>query len=390
MAQIAASLAGLPSGRQEARGAVFGRAGTWLLLAGAAGVVLSLLWDFSWESTIGIDLTWSAPHSANYLAVAMLGMSALGLIWVFSAWQPESGVRLAGLSAPVGAWLAMWGAVAFAGSVLFDRWWQSAYGLSAGIWHPPQLCKAASFFAVLVGAWLVWLNQWNRSGETDRFALIGLRFSAGLVLCMITVVSLVWNYPNRQHTAWFCQIGCATYPIVLMATVVAGGREFPATASALAYVLVLCTMTWLLPLFPGTPQTGPIYNRLEHLMPPPFPLLLPAPALGLDLLNNKFSWLGGRFKTWAQAVAGGLVFCSLFIATQWCFSDFLLSEDSANWFFAGGGEHWPFFLKLTPAARRAFWQEDLDWAGLLIALALAVAATRIGLWLGAWMRRLKR
>jgi hypothetical protein len=149
-------------------------------------------------------------------------------------------------------------------------------------------------------------------------------------------------------------------------------------------------MTWLLPLFPGTPQTGPIYNRLEHLMPPPFPLLLPIPALGLDLVNQRFFWIGGRFKTWGHALASGLMFCGLFITTQWVFSDFLLSDDAANWFFAGGGEHWPFFLKISPVARRTFWNEDLNWNGFLIALGLSIAATRIGLWLGAWMRKLKR
>jgi hypothetical protein len=390
MTQCAANLADVASVRQEARGAVLVRVWAWLLLAGAAGVVLSLLWDFSWESTIGIDLVWSAPHSANYAAAALVGMSALGLIGAFSAWQPGSGVRLAGLSAPLGAWLAMWGAVAFFGSVLFDRWWQSAYGLSAGIWHPPQICKAASFFAMLAGAWLVWVRQWNLAEEAERLPRVGLAFSAGLVLCMVTVVTLVSIYPNRQHTAWFCQVGCATYPIVLVAMAAAGGRGFPASWSALAYVCVLCSMTWLLPLFPGTPQTGPIYNRLEHLMPPPFPLLLPIPALGLDLVNQRFFWIGGRFKTWTHAFAGGLMFCGLFITAQWVFSDFLLSEDATNWFFAGGGEHWPFFLKISPVARRTFWNEDLTLNGFLIALGLSIAATRIGLWLGAWMRKLKR
>src|SRR5262245_957749 len=52
-----------------------------LLLIAAALVPISLLWDFSWESTVGIDLFWSWPHVATYLAVAFAGSIALTLVF---------------------------------------------------------------------------------------------------------------------------------------------------------------------------------------------------------------------------------------------------------------------------------------------------------------------
>jgi hypothetical protein len=42
--------------------------------------------------------------------------------------------------------------LAFGTALGFDRWWQSAYGLEAGIWHPPQWLKASSFFALVLAA----------------------------------------------------------------------------------------------------------------------------------------------------------------------------------------------------------------------------------------------
>ena len=49
-----------------------------LLVLAALGVPISLLWDFSWESTIGIDLVWAAPHLASYAVMALAGGAVLG------------------------------------------------------------------------------------------------------------------------------------------------------------------------------------------------------------------------------------------------------------------------------------------------------------------------
>src|SRR5205823_5659357 len=99
--------------------------------------------DFSWESTIGVDLVWSPPHTLTYLAIGFAGLAALALIFQSSrsAAGENSGIKLAGLTAPLGAWVCVWGALAFGAATLFDRWWQSNYGLVAGLWHPPQIAK---------------------------------------------------------------------------------------------------------------------------------------------------------------------------------------------------------------------------------------------------------
>jgi hypothetical protein len=54
------------------------------MIAACAGVVLSLVWDFSWESTVGVDRVWAPPHLATALAVALAGLTAIGQIAKFS------------------------------------------------------------------------------------------------------------------------------------------------------------------------------------------------------------------------------------------------------------------------------------------------------------------
>ncbi len=366
----------------------------WLLLAAAVGVPVSLVWDFSWESTVGIDLVWAPAHTATYLAVALAGLTAVGLVFATTRARAD-GVRLGRLRAPLGAWVTGWGAVGFATAFLFDRWWQSSYGLSAGIWHPPQIFKAVAFFAVVAGVWLFCLHQQSQAALNSRRSAGAMTFAiaGGCVLALITVITLVSIYPNRQHSASFYQLACGTYPIVLTALATAGQVRFPATVASLAYLAILCPMVWLLPLFPAQPQVAPIYNPLDHLMPPPFPLLLFFPATALDALLRMFPWPAHRFRPWLQSVAAGLAFFTVFFAVQWVFAEFLLTDLADNRFFAGGGQHWPFFLKINPSARVEFWntpQDEMNFTSAVVAIALAVVATRVGLWAGAWMKRAQR
>lgn len=331
-----------------------GFSATFLLRCAAASMVLSLLWDYSWESTVGIDLAWSPPHVATYLAVVVAAMSAL---------------VIARRARSIGALVVLWGALAFVTAVLFDRWWQSAYGLAAGIWHPPQILKAAAFFAIVLGAW--WVAPFRA-------------LAAANVLALIHVVALPVTFANRQHGAAFFEIACGACPLVMVACTT-GVRPFAALRAALGYMLLVGAMVWLLPVFPASPMTGPIFNPRDHLLPPPFPLLLVGPALVLDwMLRGRPAPLR-RFEELSRAAEAGLAFFVIFVAVQWVFAGFLLSPAADNWFFAGGGRHWPFFLEIHPSAKSAFWpKKDAEFTlgRALIALGLAMFSSLLGLWFG--------
>lgn len=125
-------------------------------------------------------------------------------------------------------------------------------------------------------------------------------------------------------------------------------------------------MVWLLPLFPGQSLTSPIHNPMDHLMPPQFPLLLVAPAMAIDLVRRSAGWARSWKSEIGLALAAGLVFVAAFLPAQWWFAAFLLSPAADNGFFAGGGRHWPFFLKIDDA-RVMFWRggdDALTWPAL--------------------------
>jgi len=406
-----------------AKPSVYPQKALYLMLLGAAGIPLSLIWDYSWECTIGVDLFWGPPHTATYISVALAGLGALSLIV-----KREPGIRIGFLSGPVGAWITAWGAVAFVASVLFDRWWQGAYGLGAGIWHPPQICKAVSFFAILAGTWAYCAIAQNRQQgrfkngartalsacsrnrpniHADKavrapfFALLesplaqryGYVFATSLLLALINVVSVTGSYANRQHSGWFYEVACASYSLVLVAAAVSAQVRFPATMASVIYMGLWCGMVWLLPLFAAKPLTAPVYNSLDHMMPPPFPLLLVAPAIAVDLLLSYRSWPRGWVASWLKAGITGMVFGGIFVLIQWFFSEFLLSDAAKNWIFAGGGEHWPFFLKIPAQARQVFWSsagDELNESSFLLTLFLAAASARLGLWVGQWLKGLRR
>jgi hypothetical protein len=322
----------------------------------AALVPASLLWDYAWESTVGIDRVWAPPHVLTYAAMLLAAGAGLGL------WR-ESGGRDARLAGG----LALWGALAYLTAFIFDRWWQASYGLIAGIWPPPQMLKAAAFAAVAIGAWC------------------GHRAGAGLALTLAGVLTLALNFPNRQHAAPFYLVSCTVYPLLLAAACAGGGGRFPATAAALIYTLLHGAAVWVLPHVPGGPEVAPIYHPRSTLLPPPFPLLLVAPALGMDLLLRVFP----SASLVRRAAEGGLAFFVIFVAVQWPFAAFLLSPASEGWLFAGGGQHWPFFLKIAPEARTAFWIEpgDIFTLGRAAAAAgLAVLSVRLGLALGVRLK----
>jgi polyferredoxin len=95
------------------------------------------------------------------------------------------------------------------------------------------------------------------------------------------------------------------------------------------------------------------------------------------------------------AIGAGTAFLALFLVAQWFFSAFLISHSAENWFFAGD-RHWGYRENIGDW-RSKFWSETnpqwnrpLTAKGLLAALGLSIAASRVGLWLGNWMAKVRR
>ena len=372
----------------------------WAVLAGGTSIAIGILWDISWHRTIGRDTFWTPAHLAIYLGGLLGGLTCGWLVirtTFFGTHQERAAaVRLWGFHAPFGAWVTIWGTLAMLTSAPFDNWWHNAYGVDVKILSPPHTVLALGMWAVVLGALMLLLREQNLAppGQAEPGSRLFL-YASGLVIVMSSVFLIERSWPNQQRTGIFYQMSAATFPVYLLGLARASKFRWGATLIALTYMAIVAVMAWILPLFPGHPRLGPIRNPVTHFVPLPFPLLLVVPALGIDLARY---WIGqdrSWRRDWLLVLLAGSLFFGLFLVTQWFFSAFLISRAAENWFFAAD-RHWG-YREGAGQWHRQFWSEvnpaqnsPLTIRKTLVALALSIVASRVGLWLGNWMARVRR
>lgn len=365
------------------------------LLFGSTSIIVGLLWDISWHMSIGRDTFWTPAHMAIYLGGVLAGISggwlALGTTFGGTPEARAVAVRFWGFRAPLGAWVAIWGALAMLTSAPFDDWWHNAYGLDVKIISPPHSVLAAGMIAIQIGAMLLALAWQNRAREERpegaRPLEIAFLYAAGVILLMLATMLMEYVYPNDQHAARFYKVTAAAFPVLLVAVARASRLRWAATLTAAFYMAIALAMVWILPLFPAQPMLAPINNPIDRMVPPLFPMLLVVPALALDLVF----WRAGKRSRWWLAPVLAAVFVAVFFVTQWSFSSFQLSPAARNRFFVGDMQ-WTY--SNTPGPwQHEFWdlEEDPVTPGTLgRALLLATGSSLVGLGWGAWMARVKR
>jgi hypothetical protein len=126
---------------------------------------------------------------------------------------------------------------------------------------------------------------------------------------------------------------------------------------------------------------------VTHFIPWEFPLLLVVPAFVTDLILQRTNDL----RPLLRAPIAGAVFLATFVAAQWPFASFLMTERARNWFF---GAHYLDFS--TPPrsayARFVFAARDGSplWRGLLIATIVSIVMMWLGIHAGRAMQRVRR
>ena len=370
------------------------------VLAGGTSIALGILWDISWHRTIGRDTFWTPAHIAIYLGGLLGGLTCGWLVirttFFSTAEAQRAAVRLWGFRGPFGAWVTIWGTLAMLTSAPFDNWWHNAYGVDVKILSPPHTVLALGMWAVVLGALMLLLREQNlaHAGNTEPGKHLFL-YASGLVVVMSSVFLIEKSWPNQQHTGAFYELSAATFPIYLLGLARASKFRWGATWIALVYMGIVAAMAWVLPLFPGQPRLGPIRNPVTHFVPLPFPLLLVVPALGIDLARFWIGQGGSCRRDWLLVLVAGTLFFALFLVTQWFFSAFLINAAADNWFFAAD-RHWG-YREGAGQWHHQFWSEvnptqnpPLTLNKALVALALSIGASRLGLWLGNWMARVRR
>ncbi len=363
------------------------------MLVGSTSIVVGLLWDISWHMTIGRDTFWTPAHLAIYLGGVLAGLCCgwLALKTTFAGSEAERAVavRFWGFRAPLGAWVAIWGAIAMLTSAPFDDWWHAAYGLDVEILSPPHSLLGAGMITIQIGAMLLALALLNRApaGEERRLGLAHL-YAAGIVILMAMTLVTEYAFPNHRHGGLFYEIMAALLPFILVSVARSSRLRWAATIASAFYMLLTCAMVWILPLFSARPMLGPIDRAVDHMVPPVFPLLLIVPALAIDLILQRRP---GKRAGWLDAVLIGTAFLVLFFVIHWYFADFQLSPAARNWFFAGD-RTWD-YASAPGSWQYEYWQPQEDpmtAKALGISLLWAIGSAGLGLLRGRSLAKVQR
>jgi hypothetical protein len=355
----------------------------WALVLAGAAITVGLIWDLSWDMSFGRDSFWSPPHLAVNLGGALAAGAAAW--WAASATRrgDAAAVGFGRLRMPLGAAVVLWGSGAMLASGALEIAWSRAYGMTFGAWTPPQVAFTIAVSAVLAG---ILLAAASRGARGPRLAA---PCAAGLALTFAALALSPYSLPNLQHGALFFLLASAVFPLLLAWTARAGVTRWAATLGAVIYTATVCVMVWVLPLVPARALIGPVFEKVDHMVPPRFPLLLVVPALIFDRVVAGKRRSGGG--DWPRAAVLGVAFAAAFILVQWNFAALLLQPASDDWFFAGGGRHWPFYVDIGEE-RRQFWdaQGGLRAGSALGCAVVAILASRVGLALGRFTRALER
>ncbi|HEX3438502.1 MAG TPA: hypothetical protein VHT24_17155 [Pseudacidobacterium sp.] len=365
----------------------------WCAALAVTSVTIGAHWDVSWHRSIGRDTFWTPAHMAIY-ACGILAAICCGYLILNTTFrrQPEfvaSSVSVFGFRAPLGAFLAAWGGVAMLTSAPFDNWWHNAYGLDVKIISPPHTLLMMGIFAVDIGAFFLIAAAMNRAENVLFKKLQWLLLYLGglmMVLTMFFRMEYTWDIKLHSSGAYIAvAIGVPTYLTMFWWC---SRNRWAATTITAFYTIFLIGLVLILPLFPAEPKLGPVYQPVHQFIPPLFPLLLVVPAFFMDLLLQRTqSW-----KPWFIAIVAGPLFVLSFVAVQWPFASFLMTDAAKNRFFGAG------YLDYgTPswshAAMRQFFEPEhglILWKGLALAMLYASLSTLIGIALGKWMRKVQR
>jgi hypothetical protein len=363
------------------------------VLFAATSVIVGVIWDISWHRSVGRDTFWTPAHMGIYLGGIVAGVACGWLVlrttFAGTAADQAATVRFWGFRGPLGAWVSIWGAIAMITSAPFDNWWHNAYGLDVKVLSPPHVLLALGFTGIQLGAILMLAARQNDATPDDpnlgayRWLFA---YAAGLLVANLAIMGFEYiGFPNAAHNGLYYKVCAAAFPILLVATARTSTLRWPATTAAATYMVVNILMIWILQLFPATPKLAPIYNAVDHFVPPPFPILLVVPALAIDLVLRR-----GPENDWARAALAGVGFLLVLLVVQWFGTELLVNPRSENYLF--GIQRWSYNNQLGPW-RYQFWglrNNPLTIGGVVTAAAIAVASTRLGLWWGAWMSRVRR
>ena len=355
----------------------------------AVCVMIGVYWDISWHMTIGRDSFWTPAHLLIQAGGLVAGLSS-GYVALRSTFGNDRAAQAAavtfwGFRAPLGAWVCIWGCLAMLASAPFDNWWHDAYGLDVRIISPPHSVLALGIGAIGVGALLLSLAWQNREGRFQRRATWLLIIAGALLLMDRAIMLTEYSFKNAMHGGSYYRLALLAYPMAIVMMTRASKLKWGGTLTAATFMALMLALMWILPLFPAEPKLGPIYQNITHMVALSFPPLVVVPAIGVDLVMQRV-----RARPLILAPIISTAFLAAFMAVQWPFASYLMTEGARNWFFNADN----FVYWMTPGGvewSRTFQPEEgsFGWKILSAWIAGSISAW-VGIWFGTWMTRVRR
>ncbi|WP_462249613.1 hypothetical protein [Ekhidna sp.] len=364
-------------------------------------IMIGLVWDISWHTSIGRDGLLSAPHLAIYfggvLAGIFSGVRVLKVSFAGSDQQKQESLSFWGIfKGSLGALFCIWGAFAMLTSAPFDDWWHNTYGLDVTILSPPHTVLLLGMVTIQFGAMITVLSVKNRMNlqnqinpAIEKRLRVFFALSSGFVLCMLFTIASEFLGRHDMHGAFFYQVSSLLFPLLLVAVSISAPSKWGATLAATVYTVFMAAMVWILPLFPAEPLLGPVMNPITNFQAFEFPLLLIFPAVCIDIITQRSK----DKNPWLVSVFYAAAFLVILFVFQYPFGDFLMSGAARNWFF--GTESWYFGSSPDWQYRFAYanWMEDTGFVlvkGLLIAFIIGYLSSRLSMRWGKWMKNIMR
>jgi hypothetical protein len=428
---------------------------TWTSVLATISITLGLYWDISWHMTIGRDTFWTPAHLLIQFGAVLGGIAAaiiiFGTTFAGGAEARESSVWVLGLWGPLGAFLSAWGAAVMVISAPFDNWWHNAYGLDVKILSPPHEMLGIGIECINFGGIILLVGLLNRAQGVLRRNLQWMVLAqGGMVLINSMVGRLEFTDRTEMHTAALYLALAIGPPFVIETISRATGLRWARTVLAAVYTAVFALGVWIFPMFSAEPKLAPVYQRITHMIPLAFPILLIGAAFALDLawpaIHRLADWpkwlrgtisaalLGGSFaillyliatrqqdawrpgaagavlallllmainllavkqkevawNKWLQATVAGPIYIAALIALQWPFGSFLMSPAAQNGVF--GTIYHPYMVPNQFTQNVFVRFSGMEPFVIRIALALFAAAmcTRLGIVFGNWMKKVQR
>jgi hypothetical protein len=361
-------------------------------------IVVGLIWDISWHTSIGRDGLFSPPHLVTYIGAVTSGIFSgyyvLRITFAGTVAEKQSSINFWKIFyGSLGALFCIWGAFTMITSAPFDDWWHNTFGLDVQILSPPHTVLLLGMVTIQFGAMISVAALQNLETIDHKYSNKAISWcftlSSGFLLVMLFTISSEYLQRHEMHNVRFYQVAGGLFPLFLIAVSRASTNKWGATRMAAVYTLLMAAMVWILPIFPAEPKLGPIVNHITRYQSFHFPLLLVFPAIAIDLINHRLQNINGFVK----ALALGAAFVAVLLAVQWPFGDFLTTEYARNWFF--GTTSWYFGANPDYPYRYIFNPDNVSVGsalgrGLGIAVLYAILSAWLGLTWGRWMKSIKR